>query len=76
MQAGRSEVVQQAVPAGCELNLGVAVQWPSWYSLGWVVLYGIVCHWMILTEEEYLQDQYGEAYDAYCEMTPRYFWFW
>jgi protein-S-isoprenylcysteine O-methyltransferase Ste14 len=34
--------------------VGIAVLWPSWYALGWVVLYGVIAHMMVLTEEEHL----------------------
>jgi protein-S-isoprenylcysteine O-methyltransferase Ste14 len=52
--------------------LGIAVLWPSWYALGWVVLYGVIGHLMVLTEEEHLRKVHGEAYARYCERVPRY----
>jgi protein-S-isoprenylcysteine O-methyltransferase Ste14 len=52
--------------------LGIAVLWPSWYALGWVVLYGVIGHMMVLTEEEHLRKFHGEAYARYCERVPRY----
>lgn len=52
--------------------IGCAVLWPSWYALGWVALYGLVFHMMVLTEEEYLRKLHGEAYARYCERVPRY----
>ena len=57
---------------GYLLVIGCTVQYPSWYSLGWIILYGIMCHWMILSEEEHLQRKFGEQYRGYCEVTPRY----
>ena len=57
---------------GYLLVLGVALQWPSWYSLGWIFLYAIIGHMMIVTEEEYLKREYGTAYDRYVEEVPRY----
>ena len=57
---------------GYLLVIGSAVQRPSLYALGWVILYGIIAQMMIVTEEEYLQIQYGEAYDHYCARVPRY----
>ena len=60
------------VLGGYLLVIGVSVQWPSWYALTWVALYGLICHWMILTEEEHLRKVLGEAYQAYCEKVPRY----
>lgn len=57
---------------GSLLVIGSFVLWPSWYALGWVVLYGFVAHMMVLTEEEHLRDVYGEEYVRYCERVPRY----
>ena len=61
------------VLGGYLLVIGVAVQWPSWYSTLWVISFGLICHWMILTEEEHLSKVIGEDYLSYCERTPRYF---
>jgi protein-S-isoprenylcysteine O-methyltransferase Ste14 len=55
--------------------VGIAVLWPSWYALGWVVLYGVIGHMMILTEEEHLRNVIGEEYEKYWERTPRYIGF-
>jgi protein-S-isoprenylcysteine O-methyltransferase Ste14 len=52
--------------------IGIAVLWPSWYALGWVVLGAVMGHMMVLTEEEHLRKVYGEAYVQYCERVPRY----
>lgn len=57
---------------GYLLVIGVAVQYPSWYSFGWIILYGLVGHMMIITEEEHLKAHYGETYERYCEEVPRY----
>ena len=57
---------------GYLLVLGSAVQWLSVYSIGWVGLYGVICHLMILTEEEHLNIKFGEVYQRYCEEVPRY----
>jgi protein-S-isoprenylcysteine O-methyltransferase Ste14 len=57
---------------GSLLVIGSFVLWPSWYALGWVVLYGFVAHMMVLTEEEHLRDVYGEEYVRYCERVSRY----
>lgn len=45
--------------------VGIAVLWPSWYALGW----------MVLTEEEHLRDIHGQEYVRYCERIPRYLGF-
>ena len=57
---------------GYLLVIGTSVQWPSWYALGWIVCYGIICHWMIVSEEEHLRARFGEEYNKYCERIPRY----
>jgi protein-S-isoprenylcysteine O-methyltransferase Ste14 len=54
------------------LVIGAVVLWPSCYALGWVVLYGIVAHMMVLTEEDHLRDVFGEEYERYCGRVPRY----
>jgi protein-S-isoprenylcysteine O-methyltransferase Ste14 len=58
--------------AGVLLVFGTAVLWPSWYAVGWVVLYAFVAHPMVLTEEEHLRVVFGEEYARYCERVPRY----
>ncbi len=63
------------IVGGSLLVIGSAVLWPSWYALGWVVLYGVVAHLMVLTEEEHLCKVYGEEYVGYCEQVPRYLGF-
>ena len=54
------------------LVIGVTVQYPSWYSVAWVVMYGLIGHCMILTEEEHLIKAIGDEYNTYREQTPRY----
>jgi protein-S-isoprenylcysteine O-methyltransferase Ste14 len=56
---------------GALMVIGVAVLWPSWYALGWVIL-AAVFHLMVITEEENLQNGYGEEYMQYCKRVPRY----
>jgi protein-S-isoprenylcysteine O-methyltransferase Ste14 len=52
--------------------LGVSVLWPTWYALGWIVLYGVMAHLMVLAEEEHLRRVHGETYDEYCRRIHRY----
>jgi len=60
---------------GYLMVIGVTVQWPSWFSIIWIVLYGVIVHWMVITEEEHLQASLGEEYVRYCHQVPRYlFW--
>lgn len=56
--------------------LGSVVLWPSWYSLGWATLYGMVVHPMVVTEEEHLLAVFGEEYACYCQRVPRYVGLW
>jgi protein-S-isoprenylcysteine O-methyltransferase Ste14 len=62
------------VLGGYPLVIGSVVQWPSWYALGWVILYAVICHMMIRTEEEHLAAQFGDEYRRFCREVPRYFW--
>lgn len=57
---------------GYLMVIGVTVQWPSWYSVAWIAMYGLIGHWMILTEEEHLHSTLGDEYGSYCAQTPRY----
>ena len=78
----RTEALQQAglyrmsrnpqIVGGALMVIGCAVLWPSWYALGWVALYGVIGHVMVLTEEEHLRNVYGEEYTIYCQRIPRY----
>jgi protein-S-isoprenylcysteine O-methyltransferase Ste14 len=57
---------------GSLLVIGTALLWPSWYALGWIALYGVVAHMMVITEEENLHRVFGEEYARYCKRVPRY----
>jgi protein-S-isoprenylcysteine O-methyltransferase Ste14 len=58
---------------GCYLLvMGISLQWPSLYMIGWIFMYAIIMHWMVLTEEEHLRNVFGEEYQQYCQDTPRY----
>ena len=57
---------------GVLIVVGYGVLWPSWYALGWLVLFAAMMHMMVLTEEEYLHYLHGEAYGQYCKRVPRY----
>jgi protein-S-isoprenylcysteine O-methyltransferase Ste14 len=60
---------------GVLLITGYVVLWPSWYALGWLVLYATMAHMMVLTEEGYLRAIHGEVYEQYCRRVPRYLGF-
>jgi protein-S-isoprenylcysteine O-methyltransferase Ste14 len=52
--------------------IGFAFLYPSLESAAWVLLYGIISHIMIKTEEEHLLNVYGSSYQEYCARVPRY----
>ena len=52
--------------------VGIALLWPSGYALGWIVLYGVLGHWMVISEEKHLLKIHGEAYAEYYKRVPRY----
>jgi len=60
---------------GALMPVGIVVLFPSWYSLGWLVIYAAIFHMMVLTEEEHLRSIYGEEYERYCKRVPRYLGF-
>jgi len=60
---------------GWVMVIGVFLYLPSLYNLGWVVIWGLIGHWMVSNEEIHLRRLFGEEYEIYCEQTPRYlFW--
>jgi protein-S-isoprenylcysteine O-methyltransferase Ste14 len=60
------------VLGGFLMASGIALLWPSWYALGWVILWMAMFHLMVLSEEEHLHEVFGEEYSHYCEKAPRY----
>jgi protein-S-isoprenylcysteine O-methyltransferase Ste14 len=57
---------------GWIMVLGIFVYRPSLYNLGWVLIWAIIGHWMVINEEIHLHRQYGEEFERYCVETPRY----
>ncbi len=53
--------------------LGIAIIWASLFSLGWVLVYFVIAHMMVRTEEEHLRQTYSHEYESYCRKVPRYF---
>jgi protein-S-isoprenylcysteine O-methyltransferase Ste14 len=73
IQAGPYRLTRNPqIVGGSLLVIGSVMQWPSWYALGWVILYGAIAHMMVLTEEGHLRNAHGEGYMRYCERVPRY----
>jgi protein-S-isoprenylcysteine O-methyltransferase Ste14 len=62
------------VLGGYLMVLGISLQWPSLYALGWIGMYALIMHWMVLAEEEHLSRIFGEEYVMYCQKVPRYLW--
>jgi protein-S-isoprenylcysteine O-methyltransferase Ste14 len=54
------------------LAIGYSLLWPSWSGLLWIILLIVICHLMVITEEEHLSRAYGDDYDRYYYATPRY----
>lgn len=52
--------------------IGFAVSYPSVYAVVWLIIFGMVAHRMVITEEEHLLRLYGEKYEDYCKNVPRY----
>jgi len=57
---------------GYFLVIGTSLLWPSLSMIGWIGMYAIIAHWMVITEEEHLQRIFGEEYEDYCSEVPRY----
>lgn len=52
--------------------VGYVLLWPNWRNAGVLVLVGVLAHMMVLTEEEHLEDVFGDEYRKYRERVPRY----
>jgi protein-S-isoprenylcysteine O-methyltransferase Ste14 len=52
--------------------LGYALLWPSVSGIVWVILYYLIGHIMVRTEEKHLSQTFGKEYQEYCTKTPRY----
>jgi protein-S-isoprenylcysteine O-methyltransferase Ste14 len=63
------------IVGGFLLVLGSCLIWLSWYNLGWILLYTVIAHMMVVTEEEHLGRVFGAEYDDYCQEVPRYLFF-
>ena len=60
---------------GALLVFGYVLLWLSCYALGWLTLFAVMAHLMILAEEGYLLNIHGERYEQYCRRVPRYIGF-
>ena len=42
------------------------------HVFAWVLMFALIGHWMIITEEEQLARAFGQEYESYCQEVPRY----
>ena len=78
----RVDVLKQTGPYGMTRNpqivacavavFGGVLIWPAWHTLGWVVIFAIIAHLMVLTEAAHLRAVFGEEYRRDCARVPRY----
>ncbi|MBW1820922.1 MAG: hypothetical protein JRI92_04015 [Deltaproteobacteria bacterium] len=52
--------------------IGTVLQRPSLYAVVWLVMYSLISHWNIMTEEDHLYRIFREKYQKYCSEVPRY----
>jgi protein-S-isoprenylcysteine O-methyltransferase Ste14 len=56
------------------LTIGSSITVGSvWLSLFYVVLFLLIYHFIILSEEDRLLDKFGPIFKTYCQKVPRYF---
>lgn len=56
----------QALAGGLYV-IGFSMLWPSWQALAWAMLYFVLIHIMILSEEQHLLKIHGTMYEEYCQ---------
>lgn len=52
--------------------IGFILSYPSLYAVGWLIVFSVISHLMVITEEEYLTNLYGREYQDYFNRIPRY----
>lgn len=57
---------------GSLMLMGVIIQRPSWHAILWGIMAAPIGHWMVLAEEEHLGRVFGQTYQDYCSVVPRY----
>lgn len=73
IQSGPYRISRNPQSVACGIAvIGYALLGPSWHTLGWVILFSVIIHMMVLTEEEHLREIFGEEYVKYCARVPRY----
>jgi protein-S-isoprenylcysteine O-methyltransferase Ste14 len=73
IQSGPYRISRNPQIVACFIAVfGYALLWPLWHTLGWVIIFSVIAHVMVLAEEEHLHDIFGENYAQYCARVPRY----
>ncbi len=73
VQSGPYRITRNPQSVACGIAvIGYALFWPSWHTLGWVILFSVIAHMMVLTEEKHLREIFGKEYIKYCARVPRY----
>jgi protein-S-isoprenylcysteine O-methyltransferase Ste14 len=52
--------------------LGIGIAFASWIFLLWAVVFMIIQHILVIPEERYCLEKYGDAYREYMHRTPRW----
>lgn len=55
------------------IYIGMALLIGSWFHLVIAVVYQVAVHWLILSEERWCLEKFGEGYKDYLKNVPRYF---
>jgi len=73
IQSGPYRITRNPQTVACGIAVvGYALLWPSWHTIGWVILFSVIIHMMVLTEEEHLREIFRDEYVQYCARVPRY----
>jgi protein-S-isoprenylcysteine O-methyltransferase Ste14 len=73
IQSGPYRLTRNPQIVGFSLGMiGFVMVWPSWHMMMSLLLYVVLFHLMVLTEEEHLRSKYGNEYLRYCEQAPGY----
>jgi protein-S-isoprenylcysteine O-methyltransferase Ste14 len=54
------------------LFLGYILLRPTFYAVGWILLFFFISNIMIRSEEKHLQDLFGDEYEKYCQEVNRW----
>ena len=54
------------------IYIGIALLIGSWFHLAMTFVYQIAVHWLILSEERWCLEKFGESYESYYRQVRRY----